>query len=74
MKNVIFTMLVLVIISCQQQDSNQPIESSYEVQDTEPSMYAVSYQVAENNINYYDSMTRKYLKTRSDQGLYHSFC
>ncbi|WP_144017424.1 hypothetical protein [Ekhidna lutea] len=63
MKNFSITMLAVLMFSCQQQTSDQPEESSYEIQDTQPSMYAVSYQVAENNINYYDSITRKYLKT-----------
>lgn len=65
MKNLSITMLVaLVFISCQQQNKdNQPKESNYEVADAQPSMYAVSYDEAEKNINYYDSIAREYLKT-----------
>ena len=63
MKKLSIVMLFLLGLSCQQPNSDQAMESSYEVQDTEPSMYAVSYTEAEKNISYYDSMARTYLKT-----------
>lgn len=63
MKNFSIAMLALLMLSCQQPTSDQAEVSSYEVEDSEPSMYAVSYSEAEKNINYYDSMARKYLKT-----------
>ncbi|WP_370090027.1 hypothetical protein [Ekhidna sp.] len=63
MKNLSIVMLVLLALSCQQQNSDQAMESSYEVQDSEPSMYAVSYEEAKKNITYYDTMAYKFLKT-----------
>lgn len=63
MKNLLIVMLVLFVLSCQQQNSDQAIESDYEVQDNVPSMYAVSYDVAKKNISYYDTMAYKFLKT-----------
>lgn len=62
MKNLIKALLLVGIISCQQSATdNSEVDSTYEVEDTAPSMYAVSLAEALKNIDYYDTLAKSAL-------------
>ncbi len=62
MKNLLRAIPLIMIMSCQTQVSSDAgsIEEdlSYEIQDTAPAMYAISYDTALKDMNYYDSLSK----------------
>lgn len=62
MKNLLRAIFFLAIISCQPTATEEVAEEPpFEVQDSSPSMYAVSLESAKENINFYDSISKEVL-------------
>ncbi|MEO9869882.1 hypothetical protein [Ekhidna sp.] len=62
MKNLLRAFFLMVLISCQPPASNDASEEeAFEVIDTATSMYAVSLESAEENIAYYDKLSKEAL-------------
>ena len=62
MKNLLRAIPLIMIMSCQTQvssDANSSEEDlSYNIQDTQAAMYAISYDTALRDMNYYDSLSK----------------
>ncbi len=62
MKNLLRAIFFLAIISCQPTATEEVAEEPpFEISDTDPSMFAVSLDSAEKNVQYYDSLVKSAL-------------